>query len=324
MRDVIARGLWRDLKKKDPNRVYIQSSGELETPLAEGSDTHLYPGWYPAFGPVERFDWFAAKLPRNIRFVSEFGAQSFPNIETARTMLSDQIEKESWPRVVAKHFAQVPNLRNWIDVDACHTLGDLVEVTQAHQARVSRYIIDRLRHNKYKPTGGFTHFLLNEAMVGVTWSLVDARGHRKGSFEAVANSLRPANLYVMPGEVRAEVDIPLSIEIFGVNDEPSDATLKWQIQTLMMGEELLSEKQGEVILPADCARVEAGLLKVKASHEGFLDIVLTIDKYDEENRVTQWQHIYRVEVCGPNRKHIGKRKPYGDNSILAVDANRDE
>jgi beta-mannosidase len=309
MRDVIAKGLWRDLSKKDPNRIYIQSSGELETPIAEGSDTHLYPGWYAAFGPVERFDWYAAKMPKNIRFVSEFGAQSFPNVETSRSMLSENLDKENWPQIVSKRFAQISNLRHWIDFDACHTLADLVEVTQSHQARVSRYMIDRLRHHKYEPTGGFTHFLLNEPMVGVTWSLVDAHGVKKKSFETVAHCLEPANLYLLPGEIRVDVDTVLSMSIYGVNDRPDDVTLRWNARVLPNNEEAALQKSGEVVLPGDAARVKVDHLRYRPLEEGFFNVIIQINKIEGATSVKFWEHRYRIEVCGPQRRHVGKRRP---------------
>ena len=80
-------------------------------------------------------------------------------------------------------------------------------------------------------------------MVGVTWSLVDAHGHRKQSFDVVSRCLEPANLYVLPGEVRAEVDKPLPVEIYGVNDEQNEVTLRWQVEVLMMGRDTLSAKK---------------------------------------------------------------------------------
>ena len=226
MRDVIAKSVWRDLKKKDSTRIYLQSSGELDTPLAEGGDTHLYPGWYPAFGGLERFDWFAEKLPRNIRFVSEFGAQSLPNIQAARHFLPDDLRAGDWKTQAAANGAQVNNLAAWVDLKACASLEDLVEASQRHQVRVSRYIIDRLRYYKGRlASGGFTHFLLNESRLGVSLRWLMATASRKTSFGPLSSSWSPPMFFFCQVTKRfSEAKCTPGI-LYGVNDLGSQVDL---------------------------------------------------------------------------------------------------
>ncbi|MBL91031.1 MAG: hypothetical protein CMH56_04365 [Myxococcales bacterium] len=309
MRDVIAKSVWRDLKKKDTTRIYLQSSGELDTPLAEGGDTHLYAGWYPAFGPVERFDWFAEKMPKNIRFVSEFGAQSLPNIESARAFLPEDLTDAAWKKVAASKMAQIPNMKHWVDLDACQTLEDLVEVTQRCQLRVSRYIIDRLRFYKYSPAGGFTHFLLNETILGVTWSVVDATGVPKDTFKTLSNSLMPANIFLLPGEEKINVGEMYPGMLYGVNDEKIPVHLAWRVSAVHQSGEILEQYEGEVFLEPDSESKRCASLGFVPAQEGFVDVTIDITRNETEHQAKHWRHVYRVEVLGPQRKKVGKLIP---------------
>ena len=309
MRDVIAKSVWRDLKKKDSTRIYLQSSGELDTPLAEGGDTHLYPGWYPAFGGLERFDWFAEKLPRNIRFVSEFGAQSLPNIQAARHFLPDDLRAGDWKTQAAANGAQVNNLAAWVDLKACTSLEDLVEASQRHQVRVSRYIIDRLRYYKGRPSGGFTHFLLNESRLGVSWSVVDGNGEPKDSFGPLSSSLEPANVFLLPGDQTVQRGEMYPGILYGVNDLGSHVDLTWRARAVHQSGATLTTQEGQLSLKSNAPAVQASPLGFVPDEEGYVDVVIDVSVVEPEHLVKRWQHRYRIEVLGPRRKKQGKVVP---------------
>ena len=146
-------------------------------------------------------------------------------------------------------------------------------------------------------------------MVGVTWSLVDAHGVKKKSFETIAHCLEPANLYLLPGEIRVDVDTVLSMSIYGVNDRADDVTLRWNARVLPNNEEAALKKSGEVVLPSDSARVKVDHLRYRPLEEGFFNVIIKINQIEGDSEVQSWEHCYRIEVCGPNRRHVGKRKP---------------
>ena len=76
-KSVLDRWLKRAFEKADVTRPVVAHSGILpHLPTLEGTDSHLYFGWY--HGNERDLPSFAAALPRLVRFVSEFGAQAVP------------------------------------------------------------------------------------------------------------------------------------------------------------------------------------------------------------------------------------------------------
>ncbi|MFV1991495.1 MAG: hypothetical protein ACC652_12230, partial [Acidimicrobiales bacterium] len=76
-RSVLDRGLRRTIRKTDPSRLVIASSGiPPHPPQMDGSDTHLWLGWY--HGKARDIGHLSKRWPKAVRFVSEFGAQAVP------------------------------------------------------------------------------------------------------------------------------------------------------------------------------------------------------------------------------------------------------
>ena len=88
-RSVLDLRVKRAIEGADGSRPVIPHSGVLpHPPKLDGTDSHLYFGWY--WGDERNLPGFAATVPRMVRFVSEFGAQAVP--ESAEFM-----EPERWP-----------------------------------------------------------------------------------------------------------------------------------------------------------------------------------------------------------------------------------
>ncbi len=107
-RDVLDRQIKRDVEEQDPTRSVVRSSGEFSIPfLRNGTDSHFYMGWYTrAFGPLRTWERLAHHLPNNIRFVSEFGAQSFPNLESCLKFMHEDPQKTDWELMRERHQFQ--------------------------------------------------------------------------------------------------------------------------------------------------------------------------------------------------------------------------
>ena len=81
----------RAFEQADETRTTIAHSGVLpHLPLLDGTDSHLYFGWY--HGNERDISGFAASMPRMVRFVSEFGAQAVPGT-------ADFMEPKRWPHL---------------------------------------------------------------------------------------------------------------------------------------------------------------------------------------------------------------------------------
>ena len=86
---VLDRSVKRAFEKSDGTRPVIAHSGVLpHPPLLDGTDSHLYFGWY--HGDERDLPGFLRAVPRMGRFVTEFGAQAVP-------ATADFCEPERWP-----------------------------------------------------------------------------------------------------------------------------------------------------------------------------------------------------------------------------------
>jgi beta-mannosidase len=187
-KSVLDRWVKRSFEKADVTRPVIAHSGVLpHLPTLDGTDSHLYFGWY--HGDERDLPGFAAKIPRLMRFVSEFGAQAIPES-------SDFIDSSAWPNLdwenlENKFGMQRGNFENHVPAAAFANFDDWRLATQAYQADVIRYHIETLRRLKYRPTGGFCMFALNDSMPMISWSVLDHQRVPKLGYTALAEACRP-------------------------------------------------------------------------------------------------------------------------------------
>ena len=198
---VLDRSIKRALEKADGSRPVIPHSGVWpHLPRLDGTDSHLYFGWY--HGDERDLPGFAATLPRMVRFVTEFGAQAVP--ESA-----DFLEPERWPdldweRLEDHHCLQRAFLDRRVPEADHATFDSWRAATQAYQAMVIRHHVEELRRLKYRPTGGFAQFLLTDPQPGVTWSVLDHERVPKAGYQALQEACRPVIVVAdrLPAEVR--------------------------------------------------------------------------------------------------------------------------
>src|SRR6185295_15567807 len=83
-KSVLDRWVKRAFEKADPTRPTVAHGGVLpHLPQLDGTDSHLWLGWHR--GEVHELADRARAVPRLVRFVSEFGAQSVPLSATSPT-----------------------------------------------------------------------------------------------------------------------------------------------------------------------------------------------------------------------------------------------
>jgi beta-mannosidase len=186
-RSVLDRWIKRAFEKADVTRPVIAHSGVLpHLPLLNGADTHFYFGWY--HGNERDLPGLATKLPSLVRFVSEFGAQAIP--ESA-----DFIDTALWPDLDWKHLElehglQYSIFEQHVPPRAFASFDEWRLATQIYQSDVIKYHIETLRRLKYRPTGGFCMFLLNDAMPMVSWSVLDHQRVPKLAYTTLAEACR--------------------------------------------------------------------------------------------------------------------------------------
>lgn len=272
---VLDASLKRAFKKTDGSRPVIAHSGVFpHPPQLDGTDTHVYFGWY--HGEERDFPRFCAAVPRLARFVSEFGAQAVPTN-------AEFCEPERWPDLDWEHLGHTHSLQK-VFFDRHVPPGDYPTfeawqaATQRYQAEVIRYHIETLRRLKYRPTGGFAQFCFADGHPAVTWSVLGHDRVPKLGYEALENACRPVIVVadrlppaVTPGEA-------LAVDVHVVSDRRSpiagaitSAHLTWE------GGEHAWCWQGDV--PADeCVRVGTIQAMVPAAPGPLtLDLELTFE-----------------------------------------------
>ena len=214
-RSILDRWVKRSLEHNDDSRPVVAHSGVLpHLPQLDGTDSHLYFGWY--HGEERDLPGFAARLPSMVRFVSEFGAQSVPND-------ADFMEPERWPDLDWAHLERHHALQKSI-FDRRVPPSDHVSFeswraeTQRYQAVLLKHHIETLRRLKYSPTGGFCLFSFADGHPAVSWSILDHRREPKRSFDTVTDACRPVIVVAErpPAEVRP--GDPLSVDVHVVSD----------------------------------------------------------------------------------------------------------
>lgn len=292
-RDVLDSQLKRVAEQEDPHRPVVRSSGEYHIPGARGgTDTHYYFGWYTAHGSLPQFDKLRTMTPANIRFVSEFGAQSFPNAESSARFLPADPAAIDTAHLAARHSFQPQVMSTWVPWPDATSLEELAEMTQTYQSEINRFYIDRLRYHKYKPTGGCVAFLFCDAYPAITWSVVDYWRVPKRSYAALRMAYSPQYAFTLipprSYQVAERIDIPLYV----VNDahEPvRGAHLKAHLYA-PDGSELVSVSH-ILTLEADSMAWETDRLRLTPDQPGQYTLTIVLAGVSQEVR-----HRYTIDV----------------------------
>ena len=230
-RTVLDRWVRRAFERADPSRPTVAHSGVApHLPSLSGTDSHLYCGWYS--GEAEDLARTARRIPRLVRFVSEFGAQAVPN--NAGFCDPEAFPDLDWGRLCEHH-----GLQQWIvdertPPDEYERFEAWRDATQLYQAHVLRTQIEILRRLKYRPTGGFCFFSLADPEPMISWSVLDHARSPKLGWQAVRDSCRDVIVVAEALPVFVSAGDELSVDLHVVNDTRDeisgaavDASFEW-------------------------------------------------------------------------------------------------
>ncbi len=188
-KDVLDRSVARALRS-DPTRPVVAHSGVPPGPLRDGTDTHLYFGWY--LGGMADMAGVLRRWPRLARFVSEFGAQAVP--DSAAFMEPSRWPDLDWPRLAGRHNLQKQHFDRLVPPSGYAGFDDWRAATQAYQAALIQLQVEDLRRVRFRPTGGFLQFCFADGHPGVTWAVLDHERRAKpglGALTAACRSVLP-------------------------------------------------------------------------------------------------------------------------------------
>ena len=226
---VLDRSVKRAIERTDGTRPVVPHSGVLpHLPRLQGTDSHLYFGWY--WGNERDFPAFAKAVPSQVRFPTEFGAQAVP--DTDGFMGADQWPDLDWERLATTHSLQQSILDRFVPRDG-HTYESWKQATQEYQATVVRHHVETLRRLKYRPTGGFAQFCFADGHPAITWSVLDHERRPKLAYHALAAACRPVIVVADRLPARVRPGDALALDVHVVSDRRTDltgqveATLSW-------------------------------------------------------------------------------------------------
>lgn len=226
----------------DPDHAYWPSSPSAGRPGIEpngeqAGDAHDWEVWHM----VKPFNDYRARYPR---FVSEFGFQSLPSIETVAgyaaeeewNMTSYTLEyHQRHPRgntlimtYLANHF-RMPN-----------SFDSLVYLTQVLQAEGMRIGIEHWRRSPQ--TGGTLYWQLNDCWPVASWSSMDYYGRWKALHYAARRIYAPLLLSVEDGGPTFNLYLTSDLLV------PVQGEVYWSLETL--GGVSITSRWTEVVLPA--------------------------------------------------------------------------
>jgi beta-mannosidase len=259
---VLDGSLKRAFEKADGTRPVIAHSGVLpHPPMLDGTDSHLYFGWY--HGDERDLPGFLRVMPRMGRFVTEFGAQAVP-------ATADFCEPERWPdldwdRLGHTHALQKPIFDRFVPPGDHATFDSWRDATQAYQAELIRRHIEVLRRLKYRPTGGFAQFCFADGHPAVTWSVLGHDRAPKAGYDALREACQPVIVVAdrLPATVQVGETHALDVHVVSdlrdaIDGAVVEARLTWA------GGERTWTWEGD--LPADsCRRVGTMQIVVPAA-----------------------------------------------------------
>ena len=220
-RTVLDGSLKLALDRNDGTRPVIAHSGVApHLPQFEGTDSHLWFGWYER--EVEELAEYAATLPRGVRFVSEFGAQAPPT--AASFCRPDQWPDLPWEQLVSEYGCQTAVFDLRCSPDDFASFDEWRTAAQAHQAYVVRRTVELLRRLKYRPSGGFCVYRMADARPAISFSLIDHERHRKAAWYALRDACRPviAIADAPPPSVAPGVVLELAVHVVSDLRHPLD------------------------------------------------------------------------------------------------------
>ena len=258
-----AKKLAKSLREIDPSRPVIAVSGRRS--LFSPSDTGFGCGIFPEEGDLYRFDRYRRGIAeKNIRFVSWFGAPSYP---PDRVNLPEKGEKEGRQKVPR-------------------------EISVKNQGETLRFFIDRLRFHKYNPTGGMLFFCFRDLVPGPFWSIVEYGGTPKESFAALALCYRSVYIFALFPKACYRLRDLLNVPVCFSNDrhEPVSSPVRIKARFTDPRGRLVWKDQWSVTASGDEKTRVLGKISVLLMERG----EYTLELIWEDGETVE--NIYRIKV----------------------------
>lgn len=234
----------RVVKKLDPSRPYRPSSpwGDNGPTDSATGDAHNWSVWH-GMAPIESY------LQDESRFLSEFGMQAAPHVNTLRRFLPPD---KLWPinDLWTYHYHVPDKLLPYLkDFGEPRWLFSYIFLTQLVQAEALRMAIEHCRRRKFV-CGGALYWSFNAPWPNACWETVDYYGRPKIGYYAAKRAMAP--VIVSPLKRGEEV------EVWIVNDELRAVKGTLTVSVVdVAGGRVVSEERREVSVPPNSSVLAA-------------------------------------------------------------------
>ena len=247
------------VEEEDPMTFYWPSSpssgGNYENSNAENvGDVHYWGVWHGN-------EPFTAYRKHHYRFLSEFGFQSFPALQTIRRF-TEEGDRNIYSRVMEMHqrnTAANGKISNYLSQTYLYpkSFDELLYCSQLLQADAIRYGVEHFR--RFRGTCmGTVVWQLNDIWPVASWASVDYYGNWKALQYAEKRMFAPILLSCEEhGEIDQKpnantlpcpIDVSADLHVANETGEPVNGTVKWSLR--MPDSSVVQEGHVEVTVPA--------------------------------------------------------------------------
>ncbi|KAI1389079.1 glycoside hydrolase family 2 protein [Hypoxylon trugodes] len=185
------------VKEEDPSMTYHPSSpwgdGKHTTDKTVG-DIHQWNIWHGNMNRYQETHLLSG------RFISEFGMEAYPHLETTRGMIRDPHQQQPGSMMMDFRNKAIDHERRMItyiteNFQVKYDLPSYTHLTQVVQAETMHFAYKTWRREWGKPgarkCGGVLVWQLNDCWPTMSWAVVDYYLVKKPAFYAIANALKP-------------------------------------------------------------------------------------------------------------------------------------
>ncbi|MFL7791816.1 MAG: glycoside hydrolase family 2 protein, partial [Anaerolineae bacterium] len=238
-------------------------------------DTHNWAVWH-GNKPFEAY------REHDSRFVSEFGFQSLPCLDTVRTY-ADEADWNMTSYIMEHHQRNEAGNGKIINYMTDHfrmpkDFPSLVYVTQVLQAECVRTGVEYWRRNRHR-TSGALYWQLNDCWPVASWASLDYFGRWK----ALHYAARRFNAPVLLSAEREDT----VVRLFLANDTTAEqqGTIRWSLETL--DGKALADGEEAVAVPAlSAAQVYTLHFSTQATPQNRRQVVLVYELWQEDERIS--------------------------------------
>jgi beta-mannosidase len=283
------------VQELDPDHTYWPSSPSSETPFKDSNgqikgDAHYWDVWHGR----KPFTAYRDQFPR---FMSEFGFQSLPPLETVRTY-ADESDWNMTSYIMEWHQRSASGNGLMIGqmTDTFRMPKDfssLVYLSMVLQAEGIRYGVEHWRRNKDRVSGTLI-WQLNDCWPVASWSSLDYFGRWKALHYAAKRFYAPVLLSI------EDKDNLMNVYVTSDLTEPWGGTVLWSLMTLD-GKALKSGSQAVILAPL--ASVKVCSERFELSLEERREVVFVAELENSGKRVAR-----NLATFAPN-KHLNLVEP---------------